>query len=123
MSRGPTDGPQVRIAAAPPQVSHVAGSGPEGDLAVRCAPGRLVVVPGGCDTGARWQRGGLDGAQRLVLAADAAPLRRPRPQRLRPPHLRPHYGEQAVVDAFTGRAGWARGGTHIPKVVRAGDAW
>jgi hypothetical protein len=32
-----------------------------------------------------------DGAERLGLAADAAPLRRQRPQRPRPPHLRPHH--------------------------------
>src|SRR5260370_444108 len=36
-------------------------------------------------------RGGPDGAERVDLAADAAPLRRPRPQHTRPPQLRPHH--------------------------------
>ncbi len=36
----------------------------------------------------RRARGGPDGTKRLDLPADADPLRRPRPQRPRPPHLR-----------------------------------
>ena len=42
--------------------------------------------------GPRRRRGRPDGAERLVLPADAAPLRRQRPQRPGPPHLRPHHG-------------------------------
>ncbi len=37
-------------------------------------------------------RGGPDGAERVDLAADAAPLRRQRPQHTSPPQLRPHHG-------------------------------
>jgi len=41
--------------------------------------------------GPRRPRRRPDGTQRLVLAPDAPPLRRQRPQRPRPPHLRPHH--------------------------------
>ena len=41
--------------------------------------------------GPRRARGRPDGTQRLDLPADAPPLRRQRPQRPRPPHLRPHH--------------------------------
>jgi len=41
--------------------------------------------------GSRRPRGRPDGTQRLGLPADAPPLRRQRPQRPRPPHLRPHH--------------------------------
>ena len=39
----------------------------------------------------RRSRGGLDGTQRLGVSSDAPSLRRQRPQRPRPPHLRPHH--------------------------------
>jgi integrase len=42
-----------------------------------------------------------DGTQRVVLPADAAPLRRQRPRRPRPPHLRPHHDRPAVTPAMT----------------------
>ena len=51
--------------------------------------------------GPRRRGGGPDGAERLVLPADAAPLRRQRPQRPRPPHLRPHHDRPAVTPAMT----------------------
>ena len=38
-----------------------------------------------------------DEAERLVLSADAAPLRRQRPQRKGPPQLRPHHGRPALT--------------------------
>ena len=38
-----------------------------------------------------------DGAERLVLPADAPPLRRQRPHRARPPQLRPRYGGRALT--------------------------
>jgi site-specific recombinase XerC len=41
--------------------------------------------------GPRRTRRRPDGTQRLGLPADAPPLRRQRPQRPRPPHLRPHH--------------------------------
>ena len=40
-----------------------------------------------------------DGAERLDLPADAAPLRRQRPQRPGPPHLRPHHGRHPITPA------------------------
>ena len=42
-----------------------------------------------------------DGAERLVLPADAAPLRRQCPQRPGPPHLRPRHGRPALTIAST----------------------
>ena len=51
--------------------------------------------------GPRRGGGGPDGAERLVLPADAAPLRRQRPQRPRPPQLRPHHAGPAVTRAMT----------------------
>ncbi len=42
-----------------------------------------------------------DGTQRLDLPADADPLRRQRPQRPRPPHLRPHHGRHVTAPAAT----------------------
>ena len=50
--------------------------------------------------GARRPGGRPDGAQRLVLAADARPLRRQRPQRPSSAHLRPHHGRQPVTHAW-----------------------
>ena len=47
--------------------------------------------------GARRPGGRPDGAQRLVLPADARPLRRQRPQRPRPAHLRPHHDRHPVT--------------------------
>ena len=41
--------------------------------------------------GPGWARGRPDGTQRLDLTPDAPPLRRQRPQRPRPPHLRTHH--------------------------------
>jgi integrase len=41
--------------------------------------------------GPRRSRGRPDGTERLGLPADAPPLRRQRPQRTRPPQLRPHH--------------------------------
>ena len=41
-------------------------------------------------------RKGLDGAERLELAADAHPLRRQRPRRTRPPYLRPDHVRQPL---------------------------
>ena len=41
--------------------------------------------------GPRRSGGRPDGTERLGLPADAPPLRRQRPQRPRPPHLRPHH--------------------------------
>ena len=52
--------------------------------------------------GPRGVRGRPDGAERLVLPADAAPLRRERAQRPRAPHLRPHHAGPAVTRAITG---------------------
>ena len=49
-------------------------------------------------------RGGAEGdlmAEWLVLPADAAPLRRQRPQRPRPPHLRPRHAGPAVTRAMS----------------------
>jgi hypothetical protein len=48
------------------------------------------------------ERGGPEGdrpigAEWLVLPADARPLRRQRPQRPRPPHLRPHHDRQPIT--------------------------
>jgi hypothetical protein len=45
----------------------------------------------------RRRRGRPDGAQRLVLPADAAPLRRQRPRRPSPTQLRPHRGRSALA--------------------------
>ncbi len=47
--------------------------------------------------GPRRRGRGFDGAERLVLGADAAPLRRQRPQRQGTPHLRPRHGRQSVA--------------------------
>ena len=61
----------------------------------QCRRGRLPApVPAPLQphlAGPRRPRGRPDGTQRLDLPADAPPLRRQRPQRPRPPHLRPHH--------------------------------
>ena len=49
--------------------------------------------------GPRRARGGPDGTQRLDLPADAPPLRRQRPQRPRPPHLRPDHDRHLTTPA------------------------
>ena len=43
------------------------------------------------------RRGRPDGTQRLGLTADAPPLRRQRPQRPRPPRLRPHHDRPDIA--------------------------
>src|ERR1022692_1549738 len=43
------------------------------------------------------RRGGPDGAERVDLAADAAPLRRQRPQHTSTPQLRPHHGPHPLT--------------------------
>ena len=61
----------------------------------QCRRGRLPApVPAPLQphlAGPRRPRGRPDGTERLDLPADAPPLRRQRPQRPRPPHLRPHH--------------------------------
>ena len=61
----------------------------------QCRRGRLPApVPAPLQphlAGPRRPRGRPDGTQRLDLTPDAPPLRRQRPQRPRPPHLRPHH--------------------------------
>jgi hypothetical protein len=46
---------------------------------------------------ARRPERGPNGAQRLVLPADARPLGRKRPQRPRPPRLRPHHDRHSIT--------------------------
>jgi hypothetical protein len=57
----------------------------------------------------RRARGRPDRTQRLDLPADAPPLRRQRPQRPRPPHLRPHHNRHLTTPAQPGG-----GPAHVP---------
>jgi hypothetical protein len=116
IGHGPDPGPlypgpvPARAGLAPPAVAR--GEQPraddrERDLPDDCPP--RPAVRGGClaaPVPAPLQpylarpgrsRGGPDGAERLVLPADAAPLRRQCPQRPSPAHLRPHHDRQAIA--------------------------
>ena len=59
--------------------------------------------------GPRRGREGPDEAKRLGLPADAHPVRRQRPQRPRPPQLRPYHGRQPLTPAPIAARGLARG--------------
>jgi integrase/recombinase XerD len=52
--------------------------------------------------GPRRRQGGPDGAQRVDLAAGAAPLRRQRPRYTSPPQLRPHHGPHHLTRETAG---------------------
>jgi hypothetical protein len=119
-SAGPISGVTVPAAAGP--ISGLAlpwSAGPMSGTAVPRSSARSRMNPartagrGGCLdapvpaplqphlAGPRRGGGRPDGAERLVLHADAAPLRRQRPQRPRPQHLRPHHDRPAVTRAMT----------------------
>jgi hypothetical protein len=70
---------------------------PDGDPSREAVRGGCVAAPVPAPfqpylAGSRGSGGRLDGAERLVLPADAAPLRRQRPQRPSPPQLQLHHG-------------------------------
>ena len=66
-----------------------------------------------------------DGAERLVLPADAAPLRRQRPQCPGPPDLRPRHGRPALTIVSTRKAQATKPDElHArPATVRGGSAY